>query len=336
MNLVTRRRVGAVIWGAGVLVALVWGGLRNVKYEARGIGYALPVHVSPLETGRIASLEVDLHDTVGETQVVVKLDPSVLEEEKAVVSARLLAVQDEQAAAAANLARRFAEGVEDTMLDSAKLRAQIESDRALVASLSEQLAIEKGLQDRGASSNQQVRSIERDLEVAQARLDATRRAYGSASAASSAATARKEGIPLANEWHVVAASRELEQVEGRLGRLDLAAGIEGQVTQIFHTQGDVVQPGDVVMTITKSDTSEVVAWLPSAATTRALAGSKAHVVRASGEVIRGSLVSVGSGIQQMPPQLWTNPAHPEWGLPVRIELAEGNSVGPSEAVTVRI
>lgn len=335
MNLATRRKIGGALWGVGVVVAVVWSGLRNAQYEAPGIGFAPPVEVSPLELGRLQTLDVQLHDTVGPTDVVARIDPSIVAEEREVLSAALLAVQEEQASAAANEARRFAEGVEGTLVDTARLQARIGEDRALIASLEEQLQIEKGLQDNGASSNQQVRAIERQLEVARSRLAANQSAYGVAAGAASAARARTDGVPAANEWHVVAATRQLEQVEGRLERLNLQAGIEGQVTAIYRAPGDVVQAGDPVLQVTRHGTNEVLAWLPTAATRKALSGGRAHVVRSSGEVLRGELVSVGSGPQQMPPQLWNNPASPEWGLPVRIQLS-GSEIGAQEAVTVRI
>ena len=89
------------------------------------------------------------------------------------------------------------------------------------------------------------------------------------------------------------------------------------------------------MEIRQRGTSEVVAWLPYAAANGLIAGSRAHVVRVSGEILKGNLLSVGSGPQQMPAQLWNNPAYPEWGLPVRIKLT-GGEVGASEPVTVRL
>ena len=335
MNLVTRRRVGNAIWGAGVVVALIWGGMRNVRYEARGIGFAAPVLVSSLETGRLQALDVELHDTVNASQVLARIDPGLLEAERDVISAELLAVQAEQAADAANNARRFAEGVEGSMVDSAKLRAALEEDRALAASLNERIGIERGLASTGASSTQQVRQLERELEVVQARMAASQSAWAAASKASSNAQERSDGLPVTNEWNVVAAARTLDLVEKRIARLQLSAGIEGQVTAIFRNPGEVVASGEPVLQVTQTGTDEVLAWLPSAAAGSVLGGRKAHVVRSTGEVLAGQLISVGSGPQQIPAMLWTNPASPEWGLPVRIHLS-GAQVGAQEAVTVRI
>lgn len=335
MNVVVRRRVGVALWCGGALVAMMWSGLRTARYEAPGMGFAPPVEVAPLEAGRLAALDVKLHDVVTADQILARIDPTPIEEELAVATATLLAVQAEQASAAANEARKFAEGVEGTLLDTARMRAAMEEDRALAASLREQLAIEQGLAGSGASSGQQVRQIQRDLDVVEARLAATRSAYALAAGAQDAARERSDELPLANEWSVVAAARMVEQIEGRRDRLDLQAGIEGQVTAIYRTAGSVVAEGEWVLQVTRTGTNEVVAWLPTAAADRALSGASAHVVRASGEVLRGQVASVGSGPQPMPQQLWMNPAYPQWGLPVRIQLANGE-VGAQEPVTVRI
>ena len=62
---------------------------------------------------------------------------------------------------------------------------------------------------------------------------------------------------------------------------------------------------------------------------------RAWVVRSTGQVVPAALISVGSGPQPLPEQLWHNPAYPEWGVPVRIQLAKGE-IGPGEQVVVRI
>ena len=117
--------------------------------------------------------------------------------------------------------------------------------------------------------------------------------------------------------------------------MDLSAGIDGQVTAIHRSPGEVLRAGETVMEITRSGTSEVVAWIPATATPGLLAGQSAHVVRSTGQVLPAELVSVGGGPQPIPRQLWYNPAAPEWGIPVRLQVS-GGQIGASEPVTVRL
>ncbi len=335
MNLVMRKRIGVAVWCVGALIAVTAGSMRSSSFEASGMGFAPPVSISSLESGRLLALDVKLHDAVSAADVVARFDPATLDAEREVVSAELLAMQEEQTLAAAHGARRFAEGIEDGLLDRARLASDVRADQALILSLSEQLAVEQGLREKGASSNEQVRKIERKLEVAQARLDGNALALGQARQSNGSARQRGADAPLANPWLVVAATRRLEQVEARIADLELAASIDGQVTAILHQPGEVVQPGQPILEITQTSTDEVLAWLPSAATSEFLAGATAKVVRPSGQILDGELVSVGSGPQPMPAQLWHNPSYPEWGVPVRIQLTDGR-VGPQEPVRIRL
>ena len=330
-----RRRIGMALWVLGAVVALIWGTLRSVSYEARGMGFSPPVRVASLESGRLMALDVNLHDAVDSDTVVARMDPGPLAEEREVKSAEVLAMQEAQAAAAMNEARRFSEGVESLLLDQARMRSQYLGDLALAESLREQLDIEWGLRTEGASSNQQVRGIERQLEVVEARIVAGKQALAVADAAASEARSRKQTRPSSNEWQVVAAARALEAIENRIERMDLSAGIDGQVTAIHRSPGEVLRAGETVMEITRSGTSEVVAWIPTTATPGLLAGQSAHVVRSTGQVLPAELVSVGGGPQPIPRQLWYNPAAPEWGIPVRLQVS-GGQIGASEPVTVRL
>jgi multidrug resistance efflux pump len=137
-----------------------------------------------------------------------------------------------------------------------------------------------------------------------------------------------------NEWAVVAASRRLEQVEGRIARQALRAGLDGQVTWIHRNAGEVVPAGEPIVEIRPMATREVVAFLAPNEVRGLTAGDRASVRRATGQVVGGELVSVGSGPQLLPEGLWHLPQLPEYGVPVRLRLDA--DVAPDEPVTVRL
>ncbi len=335
LNLSNRRRLGVLVWSIGVCIALVWSGGRTTVREGRGVGYAQHLDVSALEAGRISELPVILHQEVTISDVVVRLDPIPLTQAREILAADLLAIESQETSRVANESRRFAQGLEDIALDRARLRVSLEENRARLFGLKDLLATEQQLVATGASSPLKAQNLERDLTTLSARITAESSALATANAALSAARGRALGAPTTNDWALVAATRRLEAMDSRLDRLLLTAGLDGQVTWIYHQPGEVVQAGEPILRISHVDTSEVLAWIPAHTVAGLLPGAEAKVIRASGELLEGSVLSVGASPRAMPEALWKNPAAQEWGVPVRIQLSDG-SVSPDEPVQVRI
>lgn len=338
IDLRTRRNVGAGIWTVGLLVAIVWGTLDSHSAEGVGYGFAPPVTIAALETGRVLDISVALHDLVTQEQVVVRMDPKPLEEQREIASADLLAIQQQQARLLSTDVRRFAEGVESSLVNKARLSASLYEDIALLSTLKERLSLEEDLATTGASSTQAVEEWRRQIRVVEARISANRSAV---SAASSAATAAQERNSSAGElaasetdWAIVAASRVLEAVEGRLSRLELRAETAGQVAWIYRAEGDVVPAGEPILQVRRTGTRDVVAFIAPSEAVGLEAGETATVRRATGQIVSGTLVSVGSGPQPLPVQLWRLPSWPEYGVPVRVALE--SEIAPDEPVTVRL
>jgi multidrug resistance efflux pump len=334
MNVRTRRMAGSVVWGLGFVVALGWGALDTAGVEGTGYGFAPPVTVAPLETGRVLELSVHLHDSVRPDQVVVKMDATPIEEERQVALAELLAVQEEAANLAMNDARRFAEGLETVAVSRAKLAAGLQEDLALGETIRERLSIEEDLAATGASSTQAVAEWQRQLRVVEARISATRTALAVATSAATNAQGRNQELVEPGKWSAVVMTRQVELLEGRIARADLRAGIEGQVTWIYRSAGDVVPAGEPLLQIRRTGTTEVVAFLPPSAVSGLTAGEAAAVKRASGQVVTGHLRSVGAGPQPLPAHLWKLPAWPEYGVPIVVDL--DSEIAPDELVSVRI
>lgn len=333
-DLRTRRYVGAGIWGVGFVVALVWGALDSSGSEGIGYGFAPPVNVASLETALVMELPVELHQIVNADEVVVRMDPTPLIEEREWASASLLAVQEDQVRSAVTDSRRFAEGVESSQVSRAQMSAQLQEDLVLVETLRERLSLEQDLASTGASSTQAVEEWKRQIRVVEARISANRNAVSLASQAATGAQTRNASVPRANEWTVAAAARELDMVEGRITRYNLKAGIDGQVTWIYRTKGEVVPAGEPIVQVRKTGTTEVVAFVASSEAEGLEAGVAASIRRSSGQVVSGTLVSVGSGPQPVPMHLWKLPTWPEFGVPVRVHL--DSEIAPDEPVTVRM
>lgn len=334
LDIKTRRNVGAAIWSVGLLVAIVWGALDGRGAEGVGYGFAPPVSVAALEAGRVLDITVSLHDLVKQDQVVVRMDPEPIAEEREIAQATLLAVQQEQARLLSTDVRRFAEGVESSLVNKAKLSADLSEDMALLSTLQERLSLEEDLAKTGASSTQAVEEWRRQIRVVEARISAGRSAVAAASNAAQGAAARNSAADFDNNWAVVAASRTLEAIEGRIRRADLQAEIDGQIAWIYRAEGDVVPAGEPILQIRRTGTKEVVAFFAPSEVTGLQAGDSASIRRSTGQVVSGTLVSVGAGPQPLPANLWRLPSWPEYGVPVRVAL--DSEVAPDEAVTVRL
>lgn len=323
------------MWGVGMVVAVAWRGLEGTTIEALGLGFSPPVQVAPLEPGKLLSLNVQLHSEVHAGDIVASIDPSIVMAERDLASATLLATRDRLGIEVANEARRFAESEEASRLTRAQLTASIREDEATVATLREHLAIEQGLVQGGAAAGLIADDVRWELEVVEARLAASRRALEVAREVAANAATRNDDAPGLNEWEVVAAVRAVDLVEQRLEYYDLTADIDGHVTMIYASPGSMLPPGMPVLEIRKLATHDVVAYVTSAEVLQLAVGEEATVVRASGERLAGTLVSVGGTPQVLPLSLWPFPNEPRFGVPVRVELQTGE-VFPDEPVTVRL
>ena len=335
MGLSRQHRIGAVLWGVGFCIAIVWGGTRWFSTDAVGIGFGPPVQVAPLEAGRLLELKVGLHEVVKADDVVATIDPRVIEAERDLAQATLLATRDRLGIELATESRRFAESAEGSMLTRAQLRAAIREDEATLKTLQERLSIEQNLVSRGAVSGLTADDVQWQMEIVQERLRANRQALAIADEAAANAEHRNADAPGLNQWEMMAAARAVDLVERRLELYTLTAGIDGHVTNIYAQPGSMVSEGYPVLEVRSIATRDVVAYVSPAQVSHLVPGAEATVVRASGEKLTGHLMYIGGTPQMLPLPLWPWPQYPTFGVPVRIELDNG-AVAPDEPVRVRL
>jgi multidrug resistance efflux pump len=317
------------------VVALVWGTTRGQQVEARGIGFAKAIDIASQEGGRLKSVSVELHQTVTANQMVAQLDIESLKIQHQVAVAELEAVRQNQANSALLDGRRFLKDVEANAFDRARQMAAVREDEALLASLKFRLTTEQSLLSAGAASAFSVQDLERDVDTVRARLEAGQLALAVASTSSVDAQARLSDAPLGNDHEVQVAQRRLDEISWRIDEAEMHSPFEGQVTWIYATPGEVLSAGAPVVRVDRMGTAEVHAFVHPSELHEFENGAAARVVRSSGEVIEGAVVSVGAAPRELPENLWMNPVAPEWAVPVRIQLIDG-MVAPDEAVTVRI
>jgi multidrug resistance efflux pump len=300
-----RRRIGGLLWGVGVVVAVAWGLSEQASGAGvRGLGRSVAMDVGAPEEGRLASLDVDLHDPVAAGQVLARLDGSVIEQERRELAAEVLAVADENVSA--------------TVADvKAYERGRTLGTRAEIAGLELQLRRLSRLREEGAATAAEVEEVRAKLASTRAKL---------------APDAPPDDDPTSSWWVDVALGR-LGQADARLESYTLRSGLTGRVEAIYRRPGEMVRGGDPIVRVREPVAREVIAWATSDLVPAV--GSVAVVLRGDGSRLAGTVHSVGDGPTMLPVQALLDPSRQEWGVAVRVKLDQG-TVGPDEPVLVRL
>lgn len=313
MSLRGRRRLGFVAWVLGVGVAVGWALTSPGQQETwPAIARAETFEIAAAETGRLQSVDVQLHQDVVAGDVVAKMDPTTLAALREISAAEFLAISNADAADP------------DAHTDAVRKRAatlQLQTELELLDRQIDGLA---SLVAEGAASQSEVdeRRIERTALVARIRA---KRAEANADAidASIAPSA----------WAVVASLKRLEAVDARLAQLELKTELSGRVSAVLRRSGEVVRRGDPIVTIRQPSSNEVLAFVPSHRVPEA--GASSVVLRADGSELVGSVVSVSPGPDLLPEAIWSLPGRPERGVAVLVRV-EGGEVTSNEPLRVRL
>lgn len=147
--------------------------------------------------------------------------------------------------------------------------------------------------------------------------------------------ARVETRTLENDYAALiqAASEENPEANPK-GALRAAA--TSYVSAIHARPGDVVTPGQPVLTLVEAQPRQVVAWLDERRGASLQPGAKVVVRRRAGhrEQIAATVAGVGGDVATLPQRLWTNPHVPAWGRAVYIELPAGAAIAPGEILDI--
>jgi multidrug resistance efflux pump len=364
VNLIHRHRGPIVVWL--VACTAVWLMLRerSVVVEARGLVQAASVVVSPLETGQLTRIEVGLLQDVRRGQVLARLDDTRLHAEAAVVLAEVEALRQESLLEdsdrrldEAGELRRFTADVEQARLRILEILAILQPDRITLADLERDVA---SYADLLAGEMVSVRECERvraeydamaekvaDYEslLIQARgdLEQAEQRRQSFLAQQPALTADAAVVDVAAQSlaaRLEVLQRQLEEVAVRREDLVLTAPFDGVVIQIPASPGQVVRPGDPVLTLTAARAEQIVVWLDERSVERLRRREDllATVIQArDGQQRRAEcpVVRIGPTVIPLPEELWPSPTRPMRGRPVVLGIPAGLDLVPGELVTVR-
>ena len=332
MSLAVRRRLTALVWLSGLVLATVVIAHRPAG-QIRALAWGEPLVLAVPEDGRLLELDVTLHESVAAGDVVARLDPGQLMARSAVLKAELESLQQKESSAEQGRSRRFERDRESAALELAKLTATVEEGQARSRALRERLAIDEKLVEEGVAPSERAGDVRRELEVVETRLSADRERLRLARRTADRSGIRADTAEGPNQWQIVIARRRLAELDSRLEQLELRSSTSGQITQVYSAAGEWLKAGEPVLRISPMAANEVHAWLDSHAAPGVRAGMTAEIRRATGERMTGAVTSVGVERQRLPEELWLRTDSPEWGYLARIELADG-SLAPGEPVQV--
>lgn len=287
-----------------IIGAVAWAAATNVANMAVAPGSVMPtgtvVEVQHLEGGIVASVPVRKGDQIAEGDLLIALDPTAYRADLDQLRARYAALtitaerlraeafdkkpdfdvflQTHRALVESQIeileAGRASLAGEQAVLQArlAERDLEIESDRVLISSLEEQLAVvgeqlrmRQTLLERGLAPRFKVLEVQRDYtqlagELAQARGGLARAKQAAEEARRSLAELElKYRGKATDEFGAVAAelaevAETLTRLEDRVVRSEIRSPIDGVVHQLAATTpGQVVEPGKTVATIVPSE-----------------------------------------------------------------------------------
>lgn len=358
------RTMPLIVWSACVLIVAMMLLGRASRFEYLGLAQATEYPISPVATGTIEAVVVDIYDRVDVGEMVATLDDSRLLASIATSSAKLVKLQAELEATRATLLTNEGQGMANWAADLRRFQADEQKRRLDVLSLRvvheerqielERMEIEKQrareLYDAGVIAEtlwDQAR-LERDevrqgLEEGQVLLEQTEAEYF---AAKSRREEYETGLP-SKDWMdpilrplqeaIEVESRRLDEIDVRRQALVLRSPVAGQVSDILCRRGQSVRPGEPVVVVAEGSVREIVAFLTED-DGRDIAPSTPVMVSTrggGGTVSESVVIRVGPSIQEMPPRLWRNPRRPDYGRAVVIAAVPGMRLTPGELVNVK-
>ncbi len=257
------------------------------------------VVVGPQIQGRIQRLLVDEGTVVKAGDLIAVLDPSELEAQKLAAKATLDSLQSQLAASRANESVTKGSTVSDVANAEARLqsaRSQLEESQATLeqttldtqrmVSLNEQgivsqqdrdraLATLKSQQAHAKALEDTVRAAEQDVNSARARMHQTTAA---------------ESTVAATRAQMINTQAMLSQAETRLGYTKIYAPVSGTVSVRAAREGEVVSPGQAIVTIVDYTDTWVYAAVPETYAPRVPLGNKLKVRLPGGETMQGEVI----------------------------------------------
>jgi HlyD family secretion protein len=259
-----KRRIAAIVIILAVVTSGVyyWISRRPHAIVLTGIVATDDVHVNSMIQGRLQKLLVRQGDSVQKGQLLALIQPQEWEADRAFYenSAKASAAQVEQAGADLKLIEnQTREGIRQAEANLAMNRAQVLQAEADLDYARRLFQRAKSLRARNANSEQDLEQARSGYAAAQARVDALRKQVEAAAAALDLAKANVDQVAArraalaASTQQLAAARAQTEKADVQLGYTEIRAPIDGIIDVRAALQGEVVSPGEAIVTLVDPD-----------------------------------------------------------------------------------
>jgi multidrug resistance efflux pump len=127
-----------------------------------------------------------------------------------------------------------------------------------------------------------------------------------------------------------------KELDLRLESLTVKAPFNGMIRDIFCFPGQTVTLGTPIMTILANEAPHVITYLREYHRAEPKVGAVVDMRVRSLPIrsVAGVVSEIGPQVVKVPPQQLRDPTKPEWGLPIRIDMAPESGLHPGELVDV--
>ena len=338
--------VNVTVWVGAAMTCAVLYAIRAPDPSMRAVALTQRDTVLAPESGRLATLEVHVGDTVTIGQTLGRLEVPGLNHELAAAEAELAAVTAALKEGDPDRARRF---IKDTASAEARYLAAsvaLEGDKAALVGLNLEVgrlsAAGAGVAAAELEAKRAARdTLAADLAAKETEVSALQRTYQEVRAL------REDGDDPTLEAAVEAAAAAVEQVKARMDQATLRAPADGVVAALSRgsataaplemgtlpSVGMWCPAGTPVLEIVASSSQDAVLYLSPERARELVAGEPVELATALGETFPGKIVAVAPAVEAVPLRLLVDPTVMQWGVPVTVR-ADSARLLPGEAFDI--
>ena len=307
----------------------------------KGIVRVVDEDIAPLESGRISEISVRPGDVVKSGDVVARLDTSLIDLEIAMDQLQV----ERQFSRSVNRAEEAVldakfewatDGAELEVLSSELARLDELLSRQLIESdvVSRLRAQEKALAQAVALYPQRVAFLEDKLSKSKILKSSVREWLGGNDSVLPDAFFDGE-----EELHPGIAKKRIGLLSERRKLYTLRSHLDGVVSQVGVIVGEVVDAGEVIVTVVSQSSNTIVGFLPESNAHTIKIGNTAYISRPflqAGEVIEGEVIAIGPEIMGLPGRVSPIPGQTMRGRRLLIHPKENANFIPGESVDIHI
>jgi multidrug efflux pump subunit AcrA (membrane-fusion protein) len=334
------------VWFGAALACGVWLVTRAPRGVSTAVATVRQFPVLPPVDGRLASVSVTPGQHVEAGQELAVIEVPGLDQQIAAASSAVQTLEAELVLEGVDLDRKFTRDAEAAQARMLSATVELQASRAELAAADTELArhsadgvavsasVVASLRLQKEGLVQELRAREKEIVQLRSAYEGARGRKGPAmdallAASLGTARAEHEALVALKEACVLRAP-----VSGIVGMpyMEMRAGSPvGHPTAV--SPGQWAQAGVPILTLTETVGFEAISYVAPRIARTIEAGHEAYLVNEDGQTLVATVISVGGAVEPMPLRYITDPALPEWGVPVTVRTTD-QPLTPGEELVV--